>query len=43
MTGKHVSMATRMPMVMDMHPTIEELLESMFSVQSMLKLYSKDE
>jgi hypothetical protein len=31
---KHVSAAT------DMHATIEELLETMFSMQSILRLYS---
>jgi hypothetical protein len=32
---KHVSA------VMDMHATVEELLETMFSMQSMLRLYSE--
>jgi hypothetical protein len=35
--NKHISTST------DMHATIEDLLERMFSMQSMLRLCSKDE
>lgn len=35
--GKHT------PITMDMHPIIEELLEAMFSVQSVTRIYNKDQ